>query len=125
MALGEAHLVEVVEDVLVVPVLHRNASLEVQRSEEVLHLSALLRLFLHQHRRPALHRTAPEPPLQLGCHFPGEDDGVGGGRVFEDAGESGAGGLPAVAVVVEDEEGGVVGVGLMVVGAHNLNIVKE
>lgn len=107
------------------PVLHRNASLQVQRSEEVLHLSALLRLLLHQHRRAALRTTAPEPVLELGCHFPGEDDGVGGGCVFEGAGESGAGWLSAVAVVVEDEEGGVVGVRLVVVSVHNLNIVKE
>lgn len=63
--------------------------------------------------------------LQLGCHFPGEDDGVGGGWVFEGAGESGAGGLSAVAVVVKDEEGRVIYVRLVVVSAHNLNIVKE
>ena len=125
MALREAHLVEVVEDVLVVLVLHRNAPLQVQRSEEVLHLRALLRLFLQQQRRPALRRAAARPLLQPGRHLAREDDGVRGGRVFERTGQSGAGGQSAVAVVVEDEEGRVVEVRVVVVSGHNLNIVKE
>jgi hypothetical protein len=104
VALGDGDGAQVVEDVSIVLVLHRNAPFQSSFREE-LALLFLFELFLSMSVR--CWGQEVRAAFELSSHLAGEDDGVGGGGVPGETGQAGFGLVAALAVVVDDQEWGV------------------